>query len=1255
MEKVSGANLADLKEIARNMKFRGWSKLRKAELEEFLLRRLWPQNIMEEPVPQINAPVLTPEKAPFPKTKKSEVESEYKFMDWLEWLKKEPKLRPPTQVQEWLRGIQNTFRATAMRGFLREAVIRGKMWELPRDFYRRVRPQIVSLMRQNSMSKVKLMLNCVMSKTDLNTGEYIETNPTFLSKNKIILIGTDLFETSDEMFEEVMVNMVNYQKDGSNLQFERVNELVIPFASFQPLKGSSFIKLPKELELKKAIINIKNDDVLCFKWAVTRSLNMVENHPERVTSTLFTQSQKLDWGGLSFPTPLHEISRFEKRNPGIAVHVFGYDKKEWEIFPLRRSKVIGRNIDLLLLTEKTQDGKRFGAISKEEDERRKTHYCCIKSMSRLLGSQVRNHNEKTSFCRNCLNHFSEDRLKKHEEYCLNNEAVKIQMPGEGETVSFRDYEKKLKMPFAIYADMEAVLEKVPMGVIDPTSSFTLKIQKHRVVSFAFHAVSPFLKKKPVLFRARRDDEDVGLKFFQTLSEFVREIQNEFKTPKNMEFGRENVSHFNNAKICWICEKEFSKEDKKVRDHCHFTGKFRGAAHHSCNVKFRVPNFTPVFFHNLKGYDSHFIVKALGEEAGAVKCIANNEEQFISFSKSIILRNELRGDKVVPVKHEIRFLDSNEFMKGSLASHVRNLRDENFIETKKVFKKNWELFKRKGIFPYEWLDSVKKFEETNLPEADAFYSKLTGEGVSEEDLKHAFRVWKEMNMQNFGNFHDAYLKSDVTLLADVMEQFRNVCNKEYELDPLHYYTVPGYAWSAALKTSKAELELLTDPDKLLFFEKGIRGGISTIIHRRAQANNKYMQEYDPSKPSVFIPYWDANALYSWAMLHPLPVGEFEWMSESELKKWKQIPCILEVDVDIPVELHDKFNDFPPLPEKIKIGNCQKLIPNLWNKRGIIVHYKLLKQALEMGCKLMRVKRGVKFREEPWLKSFIEMNSRLRQAAENKFEKDFFKLMNNSVFGKTMENVRKRRDIELVYDFKKFRKLVAKPNYDHATIVTENMVTVHKKKTRIEFRKPIFVGQAILDISKTCMFEFHYGYVKEKWGEKAKLCFTDTDSLLYRIETEDLFEDISGVIKARFDTSDFAKDHEKVVDGTIAVVNKKVPGLMKDESAGKQIKEFVGLKAKCYTIKMDEKGGIKKCKGVKKSTVKKMRHEEWVSCLESGMTEMRGMVCIRSSLHNVWTMVVNKVALSSNDDKRFVRANGIDTLAWGHEKIENASAD
>ena len=484
---------------------------------------------------------------------------------------------------------------------------------------------------------------------------------------------------------------------------------------------------------------------------------------------------------------------------------------------------------------------------------------------------------------------------------------------------------------------------------------------------------------------------------------------------------------------------------------------------------------------------------------------------------------------------------------------------------------------------------------------------------------------------------------------VMEEFRKVCRTNYGLDPVWYYTAPGLAWDTALKISQVELELLSDPDMLLFFERGIRGGVSTIFHRRAQANNKYMKDYDKSKPSVFVPYWDANGLYAWAMSHPLPVDKFEWMSDNELENWENIPCVLEVDVDIPEELHDKFNDFPPLPEKVKIGGVQKLVPNLWNKRKIVVHRKILKQAIELGCVLKKVWKGLKFREEAWLKDFIEINVKLRQEAKNTFEKNFFKLMNNAVFGKTMENLRKRTTIELVCDEKKFLKLVAKSNYEHSTRFAENLVGVHMKKAKIMFNKPVYVGQAILDISKTCMYDFHYKYVKEKWS-KSQLCFTDTDSLLYMIETDDLFEDISGDIAENFDTSDFPSDHPKVLDGTIKRMNKKVLGMMKDETFGMPIVDFVGLKAKCYSFILEE-SGKRKCKGIKKDVIKRMEHKDWITCLNEQNVLMKEMTCFRSNKHDIATVVLNKVALNANDDKRVVMADGISTFAHGHWRIGN----
>ena len=209
--------------------------------------------------------------------------------------------------------------------------------------------------------------------------------------------------------------------------------------------------------------------------------------------------------------------------------------------------------------------------------------------------------------------------------------------------------------------------------------------------------------------------------------------------------------------------------------------------------------------------------------------------------------------------------------------------------------------------------------------------------------------------------------------------------------------------------------------------------------------------------------------------------------------------------------------------------EKRIPNLWDKEKYIVHHENLKLYEELGLKIKKVHRGIKFREEPWMKSYIELNTRLRTEAKNDFEKDFFKLMNNSVIGKTMENIRNRVDVKLVSDRKVAEKLSAKPNFRHCTIFNENLVAVHMIKTKLVFNKPVYCGMAILDLSKTLMYDFHYKYIKPKYGEKAKLLMTDTDSLCYEIQTKDFFEDISKDVEKGFDTSNFPKDHPSGIQG------------------------------------------------------------------------------------------------------------------------------
>ena len=367
------------------------------------------------------------------------------------------------------------------------------------------------------------------------------------------------------------------------------------------------------------------------------------------------------------------------------------------------------------------------------------------------------------------------------------------------------------------------------------------------------------------------------------------------------------------------------------------------------------------------------------------------------------------------------------------------------------------------------------------------------------------------------------------MADVFENFRKTCLRHYNLDPTHYYRSPGLAWDAYLKETGQELQLLHDYDMLMMFERGIRGGITHIAKRYAEANNKYMANYDSSKPSTYIQYPDANNLYGWAMSQPLPTHGFKWMKDPlksegltvdfviDLLDKKRNPevkkgYIFEVDLEYPSDLWDTHNDYPLAPEKIIVNGVEKLICHIKLRKNYVVHYRNLRQYLEMGMKLTAVHRGISFNQSSWMEPYIRKNTELRKTAANSFEKDFFKLMNNSVFGKTIENIRKRQNIILVDDRAKAAKSTSLPNFDRSTIFDRNLIAVHMKKTEVYFNKPIYVGQAILDLSKTLLFDFHYDYIRKKYKDKAELscCLqiqTHCYTLLIRMIFTKIYQEIS----------------------------------------------------------------------------------------------------------------------------------------------------
>ena len=714
---------------------------------------------------------------------------------------------------------------------------------------------------------------------------------------------------------------------------------------------------------------------------------------------------------------------------------------------------------------------------------------------------------------------------------------------------------QFKVPFMMYADFESILEPIQGVSNNPNVSSTRGVNIHTPSGWCVYSKFAYGEVTNPLTQYR--GSDCIEKFCEHIISEAKRLYNSFPKHSMQPPTKSQLKEYKRATKCHICFKPFG-EKGKVRDHCHYSGLHRGAAHFSCNLQYKIPSYIPVIFHNLAGYDAHLFIRELAKYTTGMGVIAKNIEDYISFSIKVEVDKYIDKEGNEKTKEiELRFIDSIKFMSSSLYSLVNNLArgGHEFWGFENYNCNQRELLIRKRIYPYEYMDSWDKFKETSLPNIEKFYSNLNMSGVSDGNYEHACKVWREFGIRNMGEYHDLYLRTDTILLGNVFESFRRVC---LELDRSHFYTAPGLAWKACLKKTGIRLELLLDPDMLLMFERGIRGGITQSVHRWAAANNLYMgSEYDKSKPTKYLQYLDANNLYGWAMSQSLPTGGFCRIKlgdrnpktiVEELVEKKDRGYLLEVDVSYPRELHDSHNDLPFMCNRMKINGVEKLIPNLYYKRKYIIHIKALKQAIDHGLVLERIHRCIEFKQSAWMKEYIDFNTRLRTAAKNDFEKDFYKLMNSSVFGKTMENIRKHRNIKLVNNEDEYLKNVMKPNFKSGTLLGPDLMGCEMGKVKVVMNKPVYLGQAILDLSKMIMYEFHYDYMIPKYSQscdKLKLCYMDTDSFIYSIETEDFYKDIANEVESRFDTSGYPNDGSRPLP---VGKNKKVIGLMKDELGG-----------------------------------------------------------------------------------------------------------
>ena len=515
---------------------------------------------------------------------------------------------------------------SALRRFARVYTVDGREGYDARSFLYNVRENITSVLRNNRRTKVKLIFKCYMEKTSI-LGEIIIQPFAFHSSIEVNLEGTDEVNLYVTMTEEIIEKMARLQQaTGSGWRLHSIIKLELHTVRYNPLRIEKWVPLPKELGDKKAIINPKNKDNKCFLWCVLRALNPKDNHSEIIDKKLKEKENTLNMEGIEYSVRLEDIDKFEKQNPSISITVFVYEEKS--VYPLRNSNNTNREHNIILI------------LIKEEGV---NHYCLVKNLSRLLSSQVSKQDGKKYFCKRCLNPFSGQKaLDKHEEYCGNHEAAKINMPEKGTKLKFKNYHRGEKVPFVIYADFESCIKSIHTCDQNPESSYTKQYQKHEPISFYYY-IKCFNSKVYLPIKERsytgKNAEQVFLKY---LEEDIKMIANIPR--KNIIFGKKEEERYNEETRCWICKGEFDDKDKnkeKVKDHCHYTGRYRGAAHNECNLNYRKPNFTPVVFHNLSGYDSHLFIKNLGFSEGNIDCIPNNEEKYISFSKKIQVKSYTR--------------------------------------------------------------------------------------------------------------------------------------------------------------------------------------------------------------------------------------------------------------------------------------------------------------------------------------------------------------------------------------------------------------------------------------------------------------------------------------------------------------------------------------------------------------------------------------------------------------------------------------
>ena len=1017
---------------------------------------------------------------------------------------------------------------------------------------------------------------------------------------------------------------------GSNWQLVRIIEIFFILTKVSDicrLSGSSYIETPQSLHVKNAIVNVKNKDLNCFLYSVlslTKKTEIVERL-HRVTSYLpFITSLK--YKNIVMPMKLKDIRNFEAQNPGLAINVMTYSDtnvvnihsdedenaglKHPFVDIIHKTRVVGVEPIYLLLLQKDD----------------KFHYTAVHSMQRLLniknttfGRRIR-----SLWCTRCLNGFySAGTLEKHRILCMKNELeTTLYTLPKNKFLYFKDWSKTVTPAFVLYADFESILPK------DEKHH-----QIHRPIAAGCLLYNNYTGEKVY---SSFIGENCVLNFLEYIESIIGTIilpfhKNFLHAPMN-PLDADDLWDFNNSEKCYLCKRKSNPLMPLVRDHCHFSGNYKGAACNKCNLSRKIRKSLSVVFHNLKGYDMHHILKyGLGHfKKWTIECLPSSTEKYNSL---FVTTQGLR----------IRFIDSLAFLNDSLKEAVKTLTTTP-ITTEMIG--NAAITCSKGIFPYDYATSLEVLQNTeSLP---PIWDEITPEEYAEAES-----CWTAAGCESLLDYMMIYLKLDVTLLADVFQQFRQKSMYNNRLDPVNFFGVPGLSWASALMTLKKPVELLQDMSMYEFFEAGIRGGMTFVNKHHVKASE-----------NVQIMYIDINNLYGHALSQYLPRGDFKWVYEEDklqkvldiinsncdISEWNH-GYYVEVDITIPQSVHDKLDELPLAPEKMcPPGSKQeKLLLTHLDKNNYPGHWRTIQLYVQLGAVVTKIHRAVYFSQAPIFESYVNFNTVKRSQATNEMDRNFFKLLNNSVYGKTVENLRRRMNLRLCNNKTRLMTYTSKVSFQKSIKIDEDLISVLLNKENICLDRPSYIGQAVLDLSKICMYELKYKILasyETRFGCKIRIVAGDTDSFFLEVENVDVVSTLipAMIADGHLDTSNYDKEHSYYSERIASKIGK-----FKDETKGRGvILEGIFLCPKSYSVlttaTKEKERNIKKAKGIRlKGSI--VDHDSYVKVYEEDSLLSIPQSKIESKNHQLYTIKSNKKALRCFDNKRCWLGKN-ESVAYGH---------